>query len=93
MKAIDFSLEIDSKLRKYSKTPSTVYSMCSSPTLKIPKQSLLQNLSDMHIKVAKNLKTVSDFLNTQVPSLHYRSDLAKIRLEKIKKHKEIAKKY
>ena len=89
MKKSESRLESTSKLRKFTKTPSTTYSLSMSPD---PAKntnkglSLLVSLDNMQTQLANNLQKYSEYLEIKIPNLCYRYELVKIRQDKLHKY-------
>ena len=89
MKDSEASFDSLGKIRKFTKTPSTVHSLSSSPPLQnYQEKYLIKSLRQRQSQLAGSLKKYSEDLGMQVPALHYRWDLVNIRWEKLRKYKE-----
>ncbi|OMJ86774.1 hypothetical protein SteCoe_11628 [Stentor coeruleus] len=81
MKQTENNIESLNVLRKFSKTPSTICSLSTSPWPGhlTQEEILLNNLKDMQSMLTAHLRRLADFLSMQVPLLHYRWNLTNIR--------------
>lgn len=92
MKQTETSFDVLAYKRKNTITPSTAYSFSESPEM-IQNESdvLARNLALMQNQLASKLNQQAKYIGLQVPVLQNRNDLTDVKLEKVRKNKEIVK--
>ena len=92
MKQTETSFDNLAFKRKNTITPSTAYSFSESPEM-IQNESdvLARSLALMQNQLASKLNQQAKYIGLQVPVLQNRNDLTDIKLEKVRKNKEIVK--